>query len=80
MSDRPPYHPQETEYSCGAACLRMVLQHLGVVRTEAELRALTDSEFGGNFHLDTAVEAPQFELEHQDGKIEGTTSKFIERL
>lgn len=50
MSDRPPYHPQETEYSCGAACLRMVLEHLGVVRTEAELRVLTDSEYESAFY------------------------------
>jgi ABC-type bacteriocin/lantibiotic exporter with double-glycine peptidase domain len=28
----------------------MVLQHLGVVRTEAELRALTDSEFESAFY------------------------------
>lgn len=27
------------------ACLRMVLEHLGVVRTEKELRVLTDSDF-----------------------------------
>ena len=37
-------------------------------------------ETAGNFHIDTAVEAPRFELEHKDGKIEGTTGKFIERL
>lgn len=28
-----------------AACLRMVLEHLGVVQTEKELRVLTDSDF-----------------------------------
>lgn len=37
-------------------------------------------ETAGNFHIDTAVEAPRFELEHKDGKIEGITGKFIERL
>lgn len=35
---------------------------------------------GGQFPIDTAVEAPRFELEHKDGKIKGTTGKFIERL
>lgn len=35
---------------------------------------------GGNFPIDTSVEAPQFELEHRDGKIAGSTGKFIERL
>ena len=45
MPVRPPYYPQETDYSCMVACLRMVLEHLGVVRTEEELRILTDSDF-----------------------------------
>jgi ABC-type bacteriocin/lantibiotic exporter with double-glycine peptidase domain len=33
-----------------AACLRMVLEHLGVVRTEKELRVLTDSDFDSNYY------------------------------
>jgi ABC-type bacteriocin/lantibiotic exporter with double-glycine peptidase domain len=47
---RPPYYAQETEYSCMAACLRMVLEHLGVVRTEEELRVLTDSDFDSSHY------------------------------
>jgi hypothetical protein len=35
---------------------------------------------GGPFNIDTLVEAPRFELEHKDGKIKGSTGKFIERL
>jgi hypothetical protein len=35
---------------------------------------------GGPFPIDTTVEAPQFELEHRDGKIKGDTGKFIEKL
>lgn len=38
------------------------------------------AESGGPFNIDTAVEAPQFELEYKDGKIKGGTGKFIERL
>jgi hypothetical protein len=34
----------------------------------------------GTFFIDTAVEAPRFELEHKDGKVEGNTGKLIERL
>lgn len=34
----------------------------------------------GTFFIDTAVEAPRFELEHKDGKIEGSTGKLIEKL
>jgi len=35
---------------------------------------------GGQFPIDTTVEAPRFELELKDGKIKGGTGKFIERL
>lgn len=38
------------------------------------------AETGGPFNIDTLIEAPQFELEHRDGKIKGGTGKFIERL
>jgi len=37
-------------------------------------------ETGGQFLIDTSVEATRFELEHKDGKIRGSTGKFIERL
>lgn len=35
---------------------------------------------GGQFLIDTTVEAPRFELEHKDGKMKGDTGEFIERL
>jgi hypothetical protein len=38
------------------------------------------AEAGGPFNIDTLVETTQFELEHRDGKIKGSTGKFIERL
>jgi len=42
MADRPPLYKQETPYSCGPACLRMVAEHLGVRRDEESLRDLCD--------------------------------------
>jgi ABC-type bacteriocin/lantibiotic exporter with double-glycine peptidase domain len=39
-----PHFQQELEYSCVAACARMVLSHLGDFRTEAELRLLLDTQ------------------------------------
>src|SRR5690348_11461830 len=39
-----PHFQQEFEYSCVAACVRMVLAHYGDVRTEAELRSLLDTQ------------------------------------
>ena len=35
-----PHFQQEHEYSCVAACLRMVLAHYGDIRNEADLRSL----------------------------------------
>ena len=33
-----PFYQQETRYSCAPACLRMVMESLGVIATEAEIR------------------------------------------
>jgi ABC-type bacteriocin/lantibiotic exporter with double-glycine peptidase domain len=48
----PPFHPQETDFSCAVACLRMVLESLGVARSEAELRELCDCTIFGTAALD----------------------------
>ena len=42
MPPKPPFYEQETPYSCAPACLRMVLEALGVVKSEHELRELCD--------------------------------------
>jgi predicted double-glycine peptidase len=42
MRDRPRVFRQETPYSCGPACLLMVLESRGVSKTEEELRILCD--------------------------------------
>jgi ABC-type bacteriocin/lantibiotic exporter with double-glycine peptidase domain len=39
-----PHFQQEHEYSCVAACARMVLAHHGDVRSEADLRTLLDTQ------------------------------------
>jgi ABC-type bacteriocin/lantibiotic exporter with double-glycine peptidase domain len=39
-----PHFRQELDYSCVAACVRMVLAHLGELRTEAELRSILDTQ------------------------------------
>jgi hypothetical protein len=39
-----PHFQQELDYSCVAACARMVLAHYGDVRSEAELRSLLDTQ------------------------------------
>src|SRR5579859_3732819 len=42
-----PHFQQEHEYSCVAACARMVLVHFGDSRTEEELRLLLDTQITG---------------------------------
>jgi ABC-type bacteriocin/lantibiotic exporter with double-glycine peptidase domain len=42
-----PHFQQEHEYSCVAACVRMVLAHYGESRSEAELRSLLDTKQTG---------------------------------
>jgi hypothetical protein len=39
-----PHFQQEHDYSCVAACVRMVLAHYSDIRTEAELRLLLDTQ------------------------------------
>jgi hypothetical protein len=39
-----PHFQQELEYSCVAACARMVLAQYGDIRTETELRLLLDTQ------------------------------------
>lgn len=42
-----PHFQQELDYSCVAACVRMVLAHYGDVRSEADLRTLLDTQLTG---------------------------------
>lgn len=46
-SQLPPFLPQETDFSCAVACLRMVLSTFGLVKPEAELRELCDCTIFG---------------------------------
>ena len=42
MPSKPPFHKQETRYSCVPACLRMVLGSFGIDIPEGELRQRCD--------------------------------------
>ncbi|HKV42094.1 MAG TPA: cysteine peptidase family C39 domain-containing protein [Blastocatellia bacterium] len=37
MRDKPPFFPQGTDYSCVPACLRSILAHYGIEKSEEEL-------------------------------------------
>jgi ABC-type bacteriocin/lantibiotic exporter with double-glycine peptidase domain len=47
----PPFYPQETDFSCAVACLRMVLAAAGFHRSEAELREMCDCTIFGTTAL-----------------------------
>lgn len=51
MADKPPLYRQETDYSCTPACLRMVLDSLGVNKSEEDLRRLSDCLYDGTSPL-----------------------------
>ncbi|MCI0489217.1 MAG: cysteine peptidase family C39 domain-containing protein [Blastocatellia bacterium] len=47
MQKTLPLYLQETEYSCAPASLKMMLESLGVIKTEEELRGLADCTLSG---------------------------------
>jgi ABC-type bacteriocin/lantibiotic exporter with double-glycine peptidase domain len=47
MSGRPPFFPQERDYSCVPACLRMVLAYHGVYKSEDDLIYACDCDQQG---------------------------------
>ncbi len=56
MPSKPPFHKQETKYSCVPACLRMILGSFGFDLEEERLRALCDCTVFGTDAL-KAVDA-----------------------
>lgn len=57
MAKTPPFYPQETDFSCAVARLRTVLSHLGMSKTEAELRELCDCTIFGTSALELVFAA-----------------------
>src|SRR5260221_6049954 len=58
-----PHFQQEVDYSCIAACVRMVLAHYGDIRSEAELRSLLDTQPTGTRAGNVMrVSGPTFEV------------------
>ncbi|MEA3338335.1 MAG: cysteine peptidase family C39 domain-containing protein [Chloroflexota bacterium] len=53
-----PHFEQELDYSCLAACARMVLAFWGVEHTEAELRALLKTRPGGTSPINLMLRLP----------------------
>ena len=64
MPSKPPFHKQETNYSCVPACLRMVLGSFGLDLAESELRALCDCTAFGTDALKAVDAARQLGFPH----------------
>jgi ABC-type bacteriocin/lantibiotic exporter with double-glycine peptidase domain len=60
MPSKPPFHKQETRYSCVPACLRMVFGSFGVDIAEGELRERCDCTYYGTDALKAIDAARQF--------------------
>lgn len=59
MPSKPPFHEQETRFSCVPACLRMILLSFGVDVSESQLRVRCDSTILGTDALKAVEGARQ---------------------
>jgi ABC-type bacteriocin/lantibiotic exporter with double-glycine peptidase domain len=66
-----PHLPQELDYSCLAACVRMVLAFYGSARTESELRGLLKTRPGGTSPANVLLRLPSlgFNAEFPDASL-----------
>lgn len=76
---KPPLFPQETDFSCAVACLRMMLAAFGIARTEAELRALCDCDWEGTHAFELVEAARQLGLQNT-GKYNLTFAELTAEL
>ncbi len=62
MNIRVPYFKQESWYTCGPACLRMVLAFFGITRTESEVKAACGTTELGTTTMQISSAAQKFNL------------------
>lgn len=61
---KPPFHKQETLYSCVPACLRMIFAASGVDLPEADIRAACDCTLAGTNALQAVDAARRYGFGH----------------
>ncbi len=60
-----PYHEQETEYTCGSACMKMALDSLGIHKSERQLsRLMRTSKLRGTWHKAFPALAERYKLNY----------------
>jgi ABC-type bacteriocin/lantibiotic exporter with double-glycine peptidase domain len=63
MKQKIPFYFQEEKYTCGAACLRMALEALGIKVTEKEsAQLLKTDQIRGTYHKNFRLAAEKFDL------------------
>ncbi|MEM3113040.1 MAG: peptidase C39 family protein [Candidatus Pacearchaeota archaeon] len=69
-----PYYKQETQYTCGPACMRMVLDSLGIKKSERQItKLLGTNKIRGTNHRDFVSLAEKYKLRysvHREASIE----------
>ena len=65
MIEKFPYHEQEKSYTCGAASMRMALEHLGIKKTEQQVaKLLGTSKVRGTWEKDFPKIAEKYRLSY----------------
>lgn len=60
-----PYYKQETNYTCGAACMRMVLESLGIKKSEKQIaKLLKTNKIIGTWHKNIPELAEKYKLDY----------------
>lgn len=60
-----PYHKQETNYTCGAASMRMVLENFGIKKTEKQIvKLLGTNKVRGTWIKNFPIVAEMFKLNY----------------
>jgi ABC-type bacteriocin/lantibiotic exporter with double-glycine peptidase domain len=65
-----PHFKQEQDYSCVAACIRMVLEYYGINAQEDEIRRLLDTKSTGTRFINVARTVPKWELNLELGAFD----------
>jgi len=76
-----PHFEQELDYSCLAACTRMVLAFFGAEHAEAELRALLKTRPGGTSPVNLMLRLPAlgFTADVQTGSLSDLRQQVSKR-
>ena|SRR3989344_175648 len=60
-----PFHKQETNYTCGAAAMRMALEFCGIKKSEKQIAKLLETnKVRGTWHRNFPIVAEKFRLNH----------------